>query len=336
MINSPIIFYYFNLTGTQSYCRLVEDSFHKTGRTRPIEFRSWNCYSVIPKNDGDLYAFDGVVLSALVEKGLLRPVPDSVYPEDVFPWIMEKSLVGGKAYGLPFMLCSNALICRKKDDLDIRNIMELHENVAIPLRSMVMYYYIQAMCSNRDPLRRLKVMEHLLDLIGGRAFLSESSLADYDGINRFNREECRYFLGFTESIRYFKPDDYVIRFVNFSESSSDNKSLFMADFVSLGIQVPDEKLSDCLALMQIMAGEQFVYDACMLDGQLQYFLPANRCVFPRLTEQAPLYDHLYCLLNHKENGLLRYGKRYYKDFNRQEDVLLQFLWEISGWKSGKV
>ena len=89
-------------------------------------------------------------------------------------------------------------------------------------------------------------------------------------------------------------------------------------------------------LMQIMAGEQFVYDACMLDGQLQYFLPANRCVFPRLTEQAPLYDHLYCLLNYKENGLLRYGKRYYKDFNRQEDVLLQFLWEISGWKSGKV
>ncbi len=330
--NSDIIFYYFNLTGTDSYRELVEDRFRRTGSARKIDFREWNCYKDLPKTDGDLYAYDGVVLSSLAAKGFLRPVPDGVSVDGIFPWVTEKSRVGRRIYGFPIMLCSNALICRKKDDLYVRKITDLHENVAIPMRSMVMYYYLQTMCSNRDPVLRLKVMEHLLELIGGREFLERSSLEDYGGIGRFNRGECRYFLGFTESMRYFKPDDYAVCFANFSATGYSDKPLFMADFVSLGRRVPAEKLGDCLALMQILAGEEFVREVCTLDGQLQYFLPANERVFPFLAECDPLYERLYALLASGNNGLLRYGPRYYEDFNRQENVLLQFLWERAGWR----
>lgn len=329
---SPVIFYYFNMTGTESFCTLLEDRFRQTGHSRPILFKEWNCYNELPGEDADLIAYDGVVLSALADKGYLSPVPDDVSAGDVFPWVMTKSRVRRKTYGLPIMMCSNALICRKKDDLHIRNIMELHENTAIPMRSMLMFYYIQAVCNNRSPRQSLKVLEHLLDLIGGRDFLEESRLADYDGINRFNREECRYFLGFTEVMLHFKKDDYVISFANFSQNPADRNPLFMVDFVSPGKNMQDEKRNDCLDLIRILVDEQFIRDVCTLDGRLQYLLPANRRVFPVLAGYDPLYGHLYSLLESEENGILRYGKRFYEDFNRHGDILLQFLWEKAGWK----
>jgi hypothetical protein len=95
-------------------------------------------------------------------------------------------MIRRKLYGLPIMMCVNALICRKKDD---RNIMELEENTAIPMRSMLIFYYLQTVCTNLNIRKSMKVLKHLLDLIGGRDFLEKSRLSDYDGINRFSREE---------------------------------------------------------------------------------------------------------------------------------------------------
>ena len=68
------------------------------------------------------------------------------------------------------------------------------------------------------------------------------------------------------------------------------------------------------------------------DGKLQYLLPANRSVFPRLAELDPVFLYLFGILESGENGVLRYGMRYYEDFNDQKDLLLQFLWTRAGWK----
>ena len=58
----------------------------------------------------------------------------------------------------------------------------------------------------------------------------------------------------------------------------------MVDYVSLGKNVPDEKRQDCLNLMKILTDEQFIYEECTLDGQLQYLLTANRmAVLKRIT-----------------------------------------------------
>ena len=45
---SPIIFYYFNITGTESYCRQLENYFRQSGHERPIVFKEWNCYKDLP------------------------------------------------------------------------------------------------------------------------------------------------------------------------------------------------------------------------------------------------------------------------------------------------
>ena len=237
---SPIVFYYFNMTGTESFRRLLEDRFRQTGHPRKIEFREWNCYRELPGADADLIAYDAVVLSALVDKGFLVPVPGDISAAGVFPWVTDSCSVRRRTYGLPIMMCSNTLICRRKDDQHITNLMELHENVAIPMRSMLMFYYIQAVFSSRSIHRSVKAMEHLLDLIGGRDLLEESRMSDYDGVGRFNREECRYFLGFTESMHAFRKDEYVVNFANFSDGKTDRKTLFMVDLVSPGKSIPAE------------------------------------------------------------------------------------------------
>ena len=106
----------------------------------------------------------------------------------------------------------------------------------------------------------------------------------------------------------------------------------MSDHVSVGKNVQEEKLPDCMAFVKIMTGEQFIYDICTQDGQLQYLLPANKRVFSRLAELDPLYVHFFDILDSEDNGLLHYGKRFYEDFDRQRDILLQFLWEKAGWR----
>lgn len=50
-------------------------------------------YKELLGTDGDLYTYDAVVLSALVDKGFLRTLPKDVSYENVFPWVMEKSRI---------------------------------------------------------------------------------------------------------------------------------------------------------------------------------------------------------------------------------------------------
>ena len=248
----------------------------------------------------------------------------------MFGWIIDKSKVSRKTYGIPVMLCSNALICRKEDDRNIRNIMELHERVAIPMRTMLMYYYLQIFCNYQDKSEEcMRVLAHLTELMGGRDHLEKSSLADYKGIERFISGECRYFLGFTESMRTFPKGDYAVRFANFSDNEEDQMPLFMVDFASLGRNLRGEKLLDCLDLMEIMADEDFIYELCTSGGELQYMLPADKRVYPRLAKWDSLYHRLYEMLLSEDNGVFRYGKKFYEDFYVRSDGLLQILMDTN-------
>lgn len=328
---SPIIlYYYFDLADTDWFCRSLEQRFRASGHRREITFVNWNCYKQLPGRDGDLFIYDAVAMSALVDKGYLHQLPEIIDVSDIFSWVIDKSKVHKKTYGVPLMICSNALICRREDDRNIRNVLELQESVAIPMRTMLMYYYLQAFCNCQDNGERcIEIMRHLTKLMGGSERLDKSSLADYAGVRRFNEGECRYFLGFTESIRLFKPDDYVVRFANFSEHEEDQMPLFMVDFASLGQNVREEKLLDCLDLLEIMADPQFIYELCTQGGQLQYMLPACKSVYAELSKLDPLYDTLFQMLLPEENGVFRYGKDFYEDFYKKGDALLSVLKEMT-------
>ncbi len=142
--DSPIILYCFDLTDMDWFCRILKQRFRETGHTHEIRFVYWNCYKELPGRDGDLFIYDAVTLSALVDKGFLHQLPDVIDVDDMFSWTIDRSKVRQKTYGVPIMLCANALICRREDDRGIRSVMDLHEPVAMPLRSMMMYYLLPA------------------------------------------------------------------------------------------------------------------------------------------------------------------------------------------------
>ncbi len=323
---SPIIFYYyFDLSNSEYYCARLEERFRETGHTRPIEFRKWNCYEKEPGRDGDIYHFDGVVLSALAAKGYLHELPDVIPTEDLFPWTMERALFRKKAYGVPMMACCNALICRREDDRQVRNVLDLQESVAIPMRSFGIYYYLQALCNYQNREDSLRLVQHLIRLMGGQEEFERSLLSDYDGVGRFNRRECRYFMGFTESMRFFEKGDYVVCPANFSENETDQMPLFMIDYLALGIHPRGEKLLDCLDLMELSVDGEFIYDQCTEGGKLQYMLPVNRSVYPRLAEWDPVYRRFFEILSSDENSVFRYGPDFYEDFYRRNDEMLALL-----------
>ena len=325
MDNTPVrIYYYYDFTDTVHFCRRLEQRFRETGHERPLEIINWNCYKEPPGRDGDIFIYDAIALTALVDKGYLHQLPEIIDTSDMFTWTIDKSKVRQKTYGVPVMICANTLICRKKDDYHIKNIFDLHERTAIPLRTMLMYYYIQAFCNyQNDSVHR--VFEHLAELMGGRENLLGSTLDEYDGVRLFRSGECRYFLGFTESLRLFEPDDYVVRFANFSEHAEDQMPLFMVDYASLGNHVREEKLLDCLDLLEIMTDQEFIFNLCLQEGRLQYMLPPCRSVYGRLAEIDPIYDELYRQLLPEENGVFRYGKSFYEDFYRKSDMILESL-----------
>ena len=328
--HSPIIiYYYFDLSDTDFFCRLLKKRFCESGHSRPIEFREWNCYKCEPGRDGDIFIYDGIAMSALADKGYISRLPDIIDVDHMFGWIIDKSKVNRNTYGIPVMICSNALICRREDDRNTRNMMELHERVAIPMRTMLMYYYLQIFCNYQDKSEEcMRVLAHLTELMGGRDHLEKSSLADYKGIERFISGECRYFLGFTESMRTFPKGDYAVRFANFSDNEEDQMPLFMVDFASLGRNLRGEKLLDCLDLMEIMTDEDFIYELCTSGGELQYMLPADKRVYPRLAKWDSLYHRLYEMLLSEDNGVFRYGKKFYEDFYVRSDGLLQMLLDM--------
>ncbi len=319
-----IIYYYYDFTDTDYFCRKLEQHFRETGHERALKFINWNCYKEQPGRDGDIFIYDAIAITSLVDKGYLHPLPDIIDVSDMFGWTIDKGKVRKKTYGVPLMVCANALICRKKDDKNIRNIFDLHERTAIPLKSMLMYYYIQAFCNYQNDFV-YKVFDHLTELMGGKEYLAESSLKDYEGIRRFNSGECKYFLGFTESLRLLEPDEYIIRFANFSENPEDQMPLFMVDYASLGNNVREEKLLDCLDLLEIMTDEEFIYELCMQEGSLQYMLPSRMSVYQRLAESDPVYDQLYKLLVSEENGMFRYGNTFYEEFYKKSDAFLESL-----------
>ena len=328
MDNTPVrIYYYYDFTDTVHFCRRLEQRFRETGHERPLEFINWNCYKEPPGRDGDIFIYDAIALTALVDKGYLHQLPEIIDTSDMFTWTIDKSKVKQKTYGVPLMICANTLICRKKDDDHIKNIFDIHERTAIPLRTMLMYYYIQAFCNyQNDSVHR--VFEHLAELMGGRENLAGSTLEEYDGVRRFRSGECRYFLGFTESLRLFEPDDYVVRFANFSEHAEDQMPLFMVDYASLGNHVREEKLLDCLDLLEIMTDQEFIFDLCLQEGRLQYMLPPCMGVYKRLAEIDPIYDQLYRQLLPEENGVFRYGKSFYEDFYQKSDQILESLMTV--------
>ena len=324
--DSPIIiYYYFDLADTEDFCKKLEKWFRESGHTRPLEFRSWNCYDEKPGHDGDIYCYDAIVMSTLVDEGYLHVLPDIIDTSKVFPWIIDRSRIRKKIYGIPLMTCANVLICKEEDYFPMNNIFDIPQGLAAPLKSMAPFYYLYAFCNiqnNKDLINR--TVKQLRLLMSDDTY-DNSRFINYDGMKRFKNGLCKYLIGFTEDIRNLDPGKYKAQPLNMSANPINEMPLFPVDLASLGKNVSGTKLLDCLDLMEIVSNSEFIYDICFSNGKLQYMLPTDQTLYPRLAEADPIYNDFFEFLSNEYNGVLRFGRHYYEIFPEREKQILEML-----------
>ena len=325
--DSPIIFYTFEyLSNSARFRTLLEERFRNTGHTRRIEFRHWDCYHEIPDTDGDLYCYDACVMSALVDKGIIRVLPEIIDTDKVFDWILDRSKIMGKTYGFPFMTCANVLICRKKDYTPANNIFEIKGGLSAPLKSMLGYYSVLAFCNYQDSGEGIiNTIERIFRAMGGHEAFEDSKLDAEKVIDKFRSGKSRYLLGFTENLRFLDRDEYVVQLANLSENAVNEMPLFMTDFISMGYSTSGEKLLDCLDIMEIVTDSSFVRDLCSGEDGLEYMMPADKTLYPVFAELDPVYEQLYDLVSDENNGILRYGNNFYEVFDLRKAYLLSLV-----------
>ena len=325
--DSPIIFYTFEyLSNSARFRTLLEERFRNTGHTRRIEFRHWDCYHEIPDTDGDLYCYDACVMSALVDKGIIRVLPEIIDTDKVFDWILDRSKIMGKTFGFPFMTCANVLICRKKDYTPANNIFEIKGGLSAPLKSMLGYYSVLAFCNYQDSGEGIiNTIERIFRAMGGHEAFEDSKLDAEKVIDKFRSGKSRYLLGFTENLRFLDRDEYVVQLANLSENAVNEMPLFMTDFISMGYSTSGEKLLDCLDIMEIVTDSSFVRDLCSGEDGLEYMMPADKTLYPVFAELDPVYEQLYDLVSDENNGILRYGSNFYEVFDLRKAYLLSLV-----------
>ena len=321
----PLIVYCYRQISDASVFRdLVYERFRRTGHTCEIEFRFWDCYKQPPGRDGDLYIYDGMTLSALADKGYIRRLPDIIDTSGFFEWVLNGSRVRKQIFGIPFMLCSNVLICRRSDYVPIDRLTE--GQIAAPMKSLIGEYYVFSYFNSphRDE-GSLRTLKRLRALIGGRDAYEHSRFAEYDGIERFIRGDCKALLGFTEDLRYLPPDEYIVLPANISDSVKVELPFQYVNYISVGSGVNGERLLDCLDMIEIITDSGFFIDYCTADGQLRYLLPANKNLYAGLAALDSLYTQLFAIVNDENNCVLRYGKHFYEEFQRKSAELHAML-----------
>ena len=323
--DDPLIIYcYRQLSDAEVFRDLLTARFRQTGHDRPVEFRFWDCYKQQPGQDGDLYIFDGMVLSALAAKGYIRRLPDIIDTCGVFEWVLNGSKVRNQIFGIPFMLCSNVLISRKGEAAPVNCLIP--GQIAAPLQSMIGEYYLLSYFNS--PHRNegsLNTLKRLRKLIGGSNAYEQSSFSQYDGIERFVQGECKYLLGFTEDLRHLPPGEYSVQPANISESIRMELPFQYVNYVSVGSRSDGDRLLDCLDLIEMIADSGFFLDYCTFNGQMRYLLPANRNLYTRLCALDGLYEQLYVIASDENNCVLRYGQQFYEEFPQKSAELRSLL-----------
>lgn len=323
---TPIVFYYYpDLTDTEYFCREVEKRFRETGHSRKIDFRVWNCYNEKPGRDGDLFLYDCGVLSALCRDGFFRELPDIIDLHDVFDWARDNTLSDHRMVGIPVLGCCLAVICRTRDYEPFSNVFDIKGRISTHLKSLLINFYLMSLVNyqnNKDsflePLRRLK--ESMGPELCRKSSLSQSAVAD-----AFIDGTCPYFIGFTESLKNFPKDEYTVHLANFSEEEANEFPMFMVDMVSMGRHVSEEKLLDCLDLMEIISSPDFACDLCTSGGELQYMLPVSRTALKRLASWDGIYNRFYEIMSNENNCVIRFSPDYYDTICDFEKEILRLI-----------
>ncbi len=320
----PIIFYqYFATTDLEDFKKKILKKFKETGHDRDIEFRVWVCDDDIPYRDGDIYTYDAFAIKFLVDNDYIRELPEIIDTSDVFPWVLDTTKVNGKTYGFPWMLCFDAVISRKKDYKPVYTDADLQDNIVIPVGTYAPIYFYTTSALSLEPMptpkdvdvydtKAFQYLKKIAKITGNVEKAVSMHYKDPETLEEFTSGRKKYIAQFPEIINVFPKDDYAVNHMGFINTEGDDTNLYYVDFISIGKNVKEEKLLDCLDLAEILCSEEFIYDLCAPEGKPNYMCPSHKALYPRLAKLDEIYNNFLDIVSDPNNSAIRFKTNFYE------------------------
>jgi len=326
---------------------VVENVWKERHPDIPLNFVEWDCY--LNDNPGrvDVFMYDSICYSALLNKGYLGQIAEDEVEdiENFVPFTVNGIREDGKLYGIPTLACSYFLIYYK-DDAPVAAVQSLDElyqilgkkpnpgqypadtsyGLLMNFHDSYPYYYLDACIDasgeyntfDKVPaldapagLNTLRQMEAMAgpDFAWGDAYGEDYD--DFTNARTFNEGHGRAVIGYSEDMAFMQDITDKIDIKTISMASGDNIQLFYTDFVSVNRKVSKEKRAACLELANLISSSDALSTLLVKDGAPQYILPARTDLYLKMAEDYPLYNRLYELVMKENNRLFRFGKKYY-------------------------
>ena len=159
----------------------------------------------------------------------IRKMPEIIDKEGIFQWALDTTKYKNANYGVPLMLCADVINSTRQKDKGTANILELDGKVAVPMKPLVSNYYLgykinMDQTAEKNAKSAAAAMEKMCRMIGGASELPKARVSKNYGIAEFDRGEVDHYVGFTEALRFFHPDDHW--YVYPSVCCCGNPSLF--------------------------------------------------------------------------------------------------------------
>lgn len=264
---------------------------------------------------------------------------------------LEGALYDGKYYGVPALMCSNFLFYYKDDTelAEVENVQQLYEVVGdrktkdkkpadktegliINFYDNFTYYYLETLVDEAGKHLDFKespdldstsdsainTLKYFAKMSGQEdvliSTLSEYIYGSFGKAEWFNEGCGRCSFGYSENMSFMPDiiDDIEIKTISMSDK--DNVQVFYADFLSINKKcvTDSKKFDECMKLINLISGEEFLKSLTISDGTTQYLLPAREAVYDYAGETFPMYNRLKELAISDNNAICRFGTDIYK------------------------
>lgn len=302
-----------------------------------LNFVEWDCYEQPDPAQIDIIMYDAMFASYLAEGGFIQPIEeDAIVDKDgILAFAVEGARHEDRIYGIPYLVCSDFLIYHADDEemAAVENMKQLCEVVSarkqkdpgdglvVNYYSHYPYFYLDALIDFSgtysvyenapvtvppDPTvrERLQLIKESLPNCDEDSILRDSKRAAL-----FDDGQCSVYYGYSEDMSRMDDLEGSVMVNTISFSDTENIQLFYADIASMGAHVTDPvHREQCIKLLNLLGSEAFQQELCFGTEDVQYMLPARKCVYDTARAQYPIYGRLQELALSENNRIFRFGK----------------------------
>jgi thiamine pyridinylase len=348
--------------------RVLSNAWNKLHPNVALNYVSWDCYSVDPPDNLDVFVFDGIFLDYFVTKGYLASfAPRDIEGfDDFLDYAVRDSKVNNTYYGIPQLGCGNLLFYRDGDKalaqaktLDqVSHAIGRCTDSSIPppqgknllvdlsggTTDSCLYLETEQDVTNRyTPDPPLPPADHLdnravsnlqsLVIQGCKEQVGYSSTNQYQRAAWFGAGLGRAAIGFTESMSAMGDARKTVDFKLMPLANQTEVHLFYIDLTGINSKVADPtRKSLALALANLVSSSNVLVASFGPTEEYnypQYLMPVRKSVFAALRQNDPIYQRMFDLVSKSNPHMFRIGPNSRQWLSANKSAIRQKILSVS-------